>query len=406
MFSKKFLPAYFLTFVNTLGFSILIPVLPFVVKDVYDAPEFVYGLILSLYAFFQFIGAPYLGSLSDRIGRKPVLVISQIGTLLSWFIFIIAYFLPTEPVILLALPLWVIIIARIFDGITGGNISVTNAYISDVTTPKEKSTIFGYLGGIAGLGIIIGPGIGGLASSGSIGYLGAVLIAFVISLITTFSIIFWLNESNKNIGEVKKEKFSLSKTLLVTKRIKTLNASYVINKIFLLRFVMGLIMASYIATIPLFVVELFGFDQKQLGFFMLFVGMYLALNQAFAYKFVVSKLGEIKTMFLGFCLMMIGFYCITLEVNIYLYLALYYILNLGFSLVLPVFNSIISQKGEPTKQGEAMGISESIASICMAAFPVLAAILYGQIGLYVYYILALVPLVALYIIYKIIQHEK
>lgn len=406
MFSKKFLPAYFLTFVNTLGFSILIPVLPFVVKDVYDAPEFVYGLILSLYAFFQFIGAPYLGSLSDRIGRKPVLVISQIGTLLSWFIFIIAYFLPTEPVILLALPLWVIIIARIFDGITGGNISVTNAYISDVTTPKEKSTIFGYLGGIAGLGIIIGPGIGGLASSGSIGYLGAVLIAFAISLITTFSIIFWLNESNKNIGEAKKEKFSLSKTLLVTKRIKTLNASYVINKIFLLRFVMGLIMASYIATIPLFVVDLFGFDQKQLGFFMLFVGMYLALNQAFAYKFVVSKLGEIKTMFLGFCLMMIGFYCITLEVNIYLYLALYYILNLGFSLVLPVFNSIISQKGEPTKQGEAMGISESIASICMAAFPVLAAILYGQIGLYVYYILALVPLVALYIIYKIIQHEK
>lgn len=406
MFSKKFLPAYFLTFVNTLGFSILIPVLPFIVKDIYNAPEFVYGLILSLYAFFQFIGAPYLGSLSDRIGRKPVLVISQIGTLLSWFIFIIAYFLPTEPVILLALPLWVIIIARIFDGITGGNISVTNAYISDITTPKEKSTIFGYLGGIAGLGIIIGPGIGGLASSGSIGYLGAVLIAFVISLITTFSIIFWLNESNKNIGEAKKEKFSLSKTLLVTKRIKTLNASYVINKIFLLRFVMGLIMASYIATIPLFVVDLFGFDQKQLGFFMLFVGMYLALNQAFAYKYIVSKLGEIKTMFLGFCLMMIGFYCITLEVNIYLYLALYYILNLGFSLVLPVFNSIISQKGEPTKQGEAMGISESIASICMATFPVLAALLYAQIGLYIYYILALVPLVALYIIYKIIQHEK
>ena len=84
--NKKLIPAYLLTFVNVLGFSILMPVLPFIVES-YSAPKWVYGLLITLYSLFQFVGAPYLGGLSDRLGRKPVLLISQGGTLLSWVVF-------------------------------------------------------------------------------------------------------------------------------------------------------------------------------------------------------------------------------------------------------------------------------------------------------------------------------
>ena len=90
---KKFVPAYLLTFVNVLGFSLLMPILPFVVKS-YGAPKWVFGLLITLYSAFQFIGAPLLGAMSDVRGRKPILLISQGGTLLSWIIFVIAIQLP------------------------------------------------------------------------------------------------------------------------------------------------------------------------------------------------------------------------------------------------------------------------------------------------------------------------
>lgn len=401
MNQTKFLPAYFLTFVNVLGFSILIPVLPFIVKD-YGAPKYVFGLLLSLYSLFQFIGAPYLGSLSDSVGRKPVLIISQIGTLLSWIIFGVAYFLPDTNLFMFALPLWVIAFSRILDGITGGNISVANAYVTDITTTKEKSHIFGYLGGIAGIAMIVGPGLGGIASSGSIGYLGTVLIAGFISLVTVFILIFFLKESLNQENKREKQKFNLINSLLITRRIKILNPRKIIKKVFLLRLVMGIAMASYIGTIALYVIDLFKFDEKEMGIFMLCVGVFLSFNQAVVYKRVVSKVGEIKTLFIGFSLMIFGFFSITFTNNLVLYIFLYFFLNMGFSLVMPVFNSLIAQKGDKSKQGEAMGISESIASLCNATFPILAAYLYSIMGFKFYYILALVPIAGLYICYQII----
>ena len=191
--NTRLLPAYLLTFVNVLGFSILMPVLPFIVES-YGADEWVYGLLLTFYSAFQFLGAPYLGAMSDGKGRKPILIISQAGTLLSWFVFMIALSLPETPIWGYALPLWIIALSRILDGITGGNTSVANAYVADITTKKEKSYIFGYLGGIAGLGMIIGPGLGGFAASSSLGYMGTLIVASGISMITLIVIFLFLKE--------------------------------------------------------------------------------------------------------------------------------------------------------------------------------------------------------------------
>lgn len=392
--NKKLIPAYLLTFVNVLGFSILMPVLPFIVEG-YGAPKWVFGLLLTLYSAFQFIGAPVLGALSDTRGRKPILIISQIGTLLSWIIFAIALSLPEFPLFGISLPLIIIALSRILDGITGGNTSVANAYVGDITTREEKVFIFGYLGGIAGIGMIVGPAIGGLAASTPIGYTGTILTSIGISIITLITIIFWLKESHTPVVDLQKKKKSFWKIIYIPGRVKDVNPSQVVKAIFTIKMFFSSMMGLYIGSMSLFLIDLFEFDASELGYFFLVAGSFLAFNQAFLSKRFVKRFGAYKTLIIGLCLSVVGMFTITLTNNLYFFFFLYYILNLGLSLCFPTFNALISVHANPDKLGEIMGISESIGSFAMALFPVIAALLYGYIGFELYYLISALPFIGL-----------
>ena len=400
---KKFIPAFLLTFVNILGFSILMPVLPFIVKN-YGAPKWIYGLLITFYAAFQFLGASYLGSLSDNKGRKPILLLSQAGTLLSWCIFLGAIFLPSFPFMGMAFPLYIIAIARILDGITGGNSSVANAHLADITTREEKSYIFGYLGGIVGIGMIVGPAIGGFTASSSLGYKGTILASILISILTLISIFVWLKESHPKEKRIKHEKLNLLKSLFIIRKIKDTNPSKIIKLLFLLKFVFSIMAACYMSTIALFIIDIFDYNEKELGYFMLVVGLFLAFNQAVVANAIIKKVGEYKTLLFGFVLCFVGNCLITLTNNIYLYCLFYYVLNLGVSLCFPTFNALLAIHADDKKQGEVMGINESILSLCMAIFPVLAATLYGELQSKFYYLIALLPLVCLFI--ALVKNKK
>ena len=192
--NKKLIPILLLSFMNTIGFSILIPVLPFMVEK-YGGGPVLYGVLLSLYSLFQFVGSPVLGALSDTHGRKPILLISHGGTLIGWLLFVGALYLPDVQIWTIALPLIGIGLARVVDGITGGNISVAGAYVSDVVAPEERSKAFGMVGATFGFGMLIGPVMGGLVSATSFGFAGVGMLAAIISLITLVIMYFWLPES-------------------------------------------------------------------------------------------------------------------------------------------------------------------------------------------------------------------
>ncbi len=370
------------------------PVLPFVVES-YGAPKWVFGLLLTCYSAFQFIGAPILGGMSDARGRKPILMVSQTGTLLSWFIFIFALSLPEWSIFGLALPLWVIGFSRILDGITGGNASVTNAYVADITTRDEKSYIFGYLGGIAGLGMILGPGLGGLSASTPLGYTGTLLLSCVISSITLLSIHLWLRESHPKEKRLERKRTSVWRTIFIPARVKEVNPSPIIKVIFTMKFFFSSMMGFYIGTMALFLIDLFEFSVDELGFFMFFIGLFLAFNQAFLSKQFIRWLGEFRTLILGFGLTTIGLVAITMTDVLWLFIIFYYVLNLGLSLCFPTFNALIAINANPMKQGEIMGISESINSFCMAIFPVISATLYGYLNYQLYHWITLLPIAAL-----------
>lgn len=393
--NKKLLPAFFLTFVNVLGFSILMPVLPFIVSH-YGAPKWVYGLIITAYSAFQFIGAPILGNLSDSQGRKKILIISQLGTLLCWILFAFALHLPTFPIWGLALPLWVIMGSRILDGITGGNTSVANAYVADITTHKEKSYIFGYLGGITGIAMIIGPGLGGLSSSTVLGFKGTIYLSILISTLTLLSIFFWLKESlppeKRNPNPTK---HSIVKSFIVPLTIARLEAPPLLKLLLNIKGIVSAMMALYISSIALFIIDLFEFNETQLGTFMFIVGAFLSFNQAFMSKRFIRKFGELNTLKIGLIFSFLGLFSITLTQNFYAFVGFYYIMNLGISLIMPTFGALISQQAPEASRGRIMGISESVQSFSMAIFPIMGASLYGVFGSHFYWGLSLFPFMAL-----------
>jgi MFS family permease len=378
--------AYLLSAVNILGYSILIPVLPFIVED-YGAEEWVYGLLLSTYSLFQFIGATWLGQLSDSQGRKKILLISHAGTLLSWGLFAIAYFSPIEPKIVgFALPLVIILLARIIDGITGGNSAVAEAYISDITTPEEKKTIYSTIGGVAGLGMIVGPGMGGFFASGSIGYLGTVLLAGSISTITLFFIVRYVKESLPPERRRTEANTQWWMHFRIVHRLKTLDEVPVVKYALWLKWLFTILMSIYVSTIALFVIDLFEFTERELGIFMLMVGGFLSFNQLVVVRRILLKWGAIKSLQFGLGLASVGFILITQTQSIWVYAGFYYILNLGIAMCLPSFNTIFAEHAKRENMGETMGISNGLMSLSNAMVPVIAAWTYSLIGHQIYWI--------------------
>lgn len=193
-------PILAIHFLGTLGFSLVIPFLVFIVTDLGGA-SWTYGLVGATYSAFQLFGAPLLGRWSDRAGRRPVLVASQVGTLAAWLLLLWALSLPKSVLAELAgatltLPLLLVFGARALDGATGGNISVANAYVADITRDHsdQRQVAFGRMGMAASLGMVIGPAAAGLLGGTSWGPRLPVAAAAAIAGATTVMILAGLRE--------------------------------------------------------------------------------------------------------------------------------------------------------------------------------------------------------------------
>ena len=185
-------PILTVNFVGTLGFSIVLPFLVYLVTRL-GGNALIYGAMGATYSVFQLIGAPVLGRWSDRVGRKRILLLSQLGTLASWGIFLVALLLPVRTMVeidsrflgafTITVPLLVLFLARALDGLTGGNVSVANAYLADITPEAERGATFGKMAVAANFGFIVGPALAGLLGATAMGETLPVLAAFAISLI-------------------------------------------------------------------------------------------------------------------------------------------------------------------------------------------------------------------------------
>ena len=199
MDKRRLVTVFVIVFVDLLGFGLILPLLPYY-ADAYGATPFVVGLLAASYAAAQLVGAPVLGRLSDRYGRRPILLISIAGTVVGFLLLGLAEPLgralagnssaATTNAIILA----ILFLSRILDGVTGGNISVAQAYITDVTDEENRARGLGLIGAAFGLGFIIGPALGGALSAGE-RYAVPAFVAAAIAALNWFAVLFWLPES-------------------------------------------------------------------------------------------------------------------------------------------------------------------------------------------------------------------
>src|SRR5438093_1193189 len=233
----------FLTvFVNLVGFGIIIPLLP-VYARTFGASAFVIGLLFASFSISQLFAAPVLGDLSDRWGRRPVLIFSLLGTVVSFVMLALAHSLA------------LLFAARIVDGLSGGNITTARAYIGDITTDENRARAFGMLGAAFGLGFIIGPGLGGLFAR--ISYTAPIWAAAIITMIASVLAWLWLPETVHRVHAVAGSPW---------RALRDLGRRPSLRLLFTIDFLYWGSFAVYQTTFALFGERRFGFDATHIGY--------------------------------------------------------------------------------------------------------------------------------------------
>lgn len=375
---------FFTIFLDILGFGILVPVIPFLVQP-FDHSALTIGLLTMSFSIAQFFASPVLGALSDRYGRRPVLLISIFGAGVAYIVFGLAW------------ALWVFFAARIVDGLTGGNISTAQAYIADVSAPKDRSKNFGLIGAAFGAGFIIGPAIGGVMSH--ISYSAPAYLAGFLCLLSCLFGFFILPESLPP-EKRRRDKMKLSELNPVAQLTGFLGQPGIAAN-FLLILMQGLGMNILRSNFMIYARDKFGYGPDQVGYLYTFLGIMVVGTQSLLVRRIVSRLGDGKTAFFGFIGMFLGFAWMATSPGIYEIFGIMLLVAVGNGLVYPTVSAMTSGAVSGKQQGGVMGAQQSISSITMIFGPLIAGATYDHISHGAPYALAAICAVAgVYLCYQ------
>ena len=337
-------------FLDLVGFGIVIPVLPLYAER-FGASPFVVGCLLGIYSAMQCFFAPILGRLSDRIGRRPVLLVSVIGTSAGFLL------------MGLANSLWLLFLARVIDGVTGGNISTAQAYIADITPSEQRSRGMGLIGAAFGLGFIFGPAIGGILSRVSLA--APFLFAACLAAANALAIYWFLPESlpahRRNQAQAR---VPLS-TLVEPTRQRPL-------RIILLAYFFTTVAFSLLtATYALFAERRFGYTAAQIGYVFAGQGLLGAIIQGGLMGWLVKELREKKLAVVGTITLAVSLFLLPRSTTTAFLLLVTTGMAIGHSLVLAPLSGLASKSVNEASQGQVLGMMQSAASVARIVGPVL-----------------------------------
>jgi len=348
-------------FIDLVGFGIVIPVLPFYAEGTqYGATPSQVGLLFASYSVMQLVFAPILGRLSDKYGRRPILLASLLGTALG---FLILGFATT---------LWMLFVGRIIDGISGGNISTAQAYIADVTTKEDRAKGMGLIGAAFGLGFVFGPAIGGVLSRWGIHV--PFLFAGGLALGNAVLLYFTLPETVTPDHPARVSAASGRGWGQVIASLRNRRLGFVLT-IYFLSIVAFSIMT---ATFSLFLMFRLGYDAFHNGWIFAFVGVISAIIQGGMIGRLVKKFGEPWLLILGGFLFTASLFAIpfvTPASGVIGILTLGAVTAIGQALTAPSLSSLASKSASAGEQGVVLGVTQSVASLARAVGPTLAAAL-------------------------------
>jgi len=362
MNNKRLFSIILVVFIDLLGFSLILPLLPYY-AETFKANQTVTGILIASYAVMQLIGAPILGRLSDRFGRRPVLLLSVFGTFLGFLLLGFAN------------ALWMLFASRILDGLTGGNLSVAQAYISDVTDEKSRSKGLGMIGAAFGLGFIIGPVTGGLLSQW--GYAVPAFAAAAISFINLILIYAWLPES---LTEEKRSQMTEKRPAVTFNALLVAFQRPFTGSILITRFFFGLAFAIFQTIFSLYALAKFNLTARDTGFVLTYVGVLSVIVQGFLVGRLTSRFREDILITASVVLMGISLLGWALAPSL---VWLYIIMTptaLSGGLLNTLLSSTLTKAVAPQEIGGILGLSAAVESSTRIIAPLLGGVLLQQVG--------------------------
>jgi DHA1 family tetracycline resistance protein-like MFS transporter len=358
--SSPLLSIFLIVLVDVLGLTIILPLLPFYAESMGATPRIV-GLLVSAYALCQLIAGPPLGHLSDRVGRRPVLLVSQIGTCIG---FLILGF---------AKALWIVFLARIIDGLTAGNLTVAQAYIADVTEPENRAKSFGIIGIAFGMGFLLGPGISGYLAQFDNTY--PIFAAAALSF-TSIMCTYFLLPSVVSHPHPELEGGSTSRWASLVDSFKDAQLGPLLWQFFAFTFAFS----TFFSGFALFAERRFThngapFGTKEVGYLFAFSGFIGVLIQGGGMGRLVKTFGESRLVQVGFATMAVSFALMAGVHGIPLLLVAIGLLTFGSAVLRPSLTSLITMRAARHRQGMVIGLMQSLMSIAQIVAPVIAGFL-------------------------------
>jgi DHA1 family tetracycline resistance protein-like MFS transporter len=361
---RRTLTFVFLTvFLDLLGAGILIPIMPYLVRQ-FRSDAFTVGMLSVAFSMAQFVAAPVLGALSDRVGRRPVLLFSIVGSAFGYFLFGWAG------------SLWVMFLARIVDGATGGNISTAMAAIADISAPKDRAKNFGLIGMAFGLGFIIGPALGGLLSK--ISLQAPAYAAGCIGLFTaTFG--YFLFPETLRPEDRKKGIVTMAESNPLRSLAGALARPEIRMFLFAL-FFLNFAFAGLQTNFSNFTIERFQFGPDDNAWVFAFIGLLAALMQGVVVRRLMPILGERRMAIQGFILFFVGFLVVAYSPTAAWIFPGVALIAVGAAFTNPTLNGMISQRSAANEQGSILGTTQSVLSLTRVAGPAWAGLVFDRFG--------------------------
>lgn len=358
-----------ITLLDLLGIGLLIPVIPYLVKQFTDNAA-VAGVLSATYALLQFLATPVLGALSDRVGRRPVLIVSLIGSAIGYAIFGLAG------------ALWMLFVGRAIDGITGGNISTAYAYAADVSTPAERGKTFGMMGAAMGLGFIIGPGIGGWLASYDFHY--PAFAAAGAALLSAAWGFFALPES---LTPERREKGPMQLSLL--NPLRTVSGKFVggaFLPVMLAVVAVSFTQASMYGVFAFWTHDMLDWGPSEVSYILVMAGIIGVVVQGGLVRVLSKKIGDRATLALG--LLTLGLACAVLgfSTQAWMLYACLAVWSIGGGLAGASSTAMVSKLAGVHEQGQAMGVSQALAGLMRIAGPLWGGFAYDHLGAAVQYL--------------------
>jgi len=344
--NKALIPILGITLVDVLGFTMLIPILPYYAEH-YGASPIAVGLIYSTVAVFALFASPLWGRLSDRIGRKGVLLAAQIASAVGFTLLGIGG------------ALWVIYVARAIEGLGGGGLGVTQAYVSDVTLPEERARAFGLVGATFGIGFLIGPALSGTLVH--FGYRVPLFLGAALAITTIFLTFFLLPESHQPVASA----VSLG-TIVTALRAPNLGT------LLLAQFAFSFAFYSWISIFVLFVERELGFGPSQSSFVFVISAIIGIFVQTVLIGRLVDRFGEGRIAITGLLAAIVAYGCVPYVTSTVTLVPIVVLWALSGALIRPSFTALISRAAPAAIRGALFGVNDSLGNIAFVAAPLVA----------------------------------